>query len=175
MKKQLITAALTTGLTIGLTIGLGAAVVPADAGGAVHETYPESYDATEHFAAGEGFCVPWAGSFREIRSGQYKLVASPGGQVPDEIHINGAIAGSVTLTPDDPRLPTYSGSYREKVNGVLTGIDENGNDVTRVSQYRLRSTLRGTDGSTLSLRLSGKMTMNAQGVLTVSRDTFSCA
>ena len=39
------------------------------------------------------------------------------------------IAGSVTLTPDDPALPTYSGSYREKVNGVLIGVDEDGNDV----------------------------------------------
>ena len=166
MKKHLITVA--------LAFGLSTAVAPAHAGGAVHQTYPESYDATEHFAAGEGFCVPWAGSFREVRSGQYKLVTAPGGQVAGETHINGVIAGSVTLTPDDPALPTYSGSYREKVNGVLIGITPGGNDVTRVGQYRLRSTLRGTDGSTLDLRLAGKMTMNAKGVVTVSRDTFTC-
>jgi len=167
MKKQLITAA--------LALGLSTAVVPAHAAGAVHQTQPEQYDATEHFAAGEGFCVPWAGSFREVRSGQYKLVTAPGGQVPGETHINGAIAGSVTLTPDDPALPTYSGSYREKLDGVLLGVTPGGSDVTRVAQYRLRSTLRGSDGSTLDLRLAGKMTMNATGVVTVSRDTFSCA
>jgi len=167
MKKHLITVA--------LTLGLSTAVLPAHAGGAEHQTFPESYDATEHFTAGEGFCVPWAGSFREVRSGQYTLVTAPGGQVPGETHINGAIAGSVTLTPDDPALPTYTGTYREKLNGVLIGVDVDGNDVTRVSQYRLRSTLRGTDGSTLDLRLAGKMTMNANGVVTVSRDTFSCA
>ena len=95
MKKQLITA--DPG-----ALGLSTAVVPAHAGGAVHETCPESYDATEHFAAGEGFCVPWAGSFREVRSGSTSWSPPPGGQVPGETHINGAIAGSVTLTPDDP-------------------------------------------------------------------------
>ncbi len=166
MKKQLITAA--------LALGLSTALAPAHAGGAVHQTLPEQYDATEHFAAGEGFCVPWAGSSREVRSGQYRLVTAPGGRVPGETHINGVIAGSVTLTPDDPALPTYSGSYREKVNGVLTGITPEGDDELRVGQYRLRSTLRGTDGSTLALRLAGKVTMNAKGVVTVSRDTFSC-
>ena len=125
MKKHLITAA--------LALGLSTAIVPAHAGGADHQTLPESYDATEHFAAGEGFCVPWAGSFREVRSGEYKLVTAPGGQVPGETHINGAIAGSVTLTPDDPALPTYSGSYREKLNGVLIGVTPANEDVTRVS------------------------------------------
>ena len=167
MKKLLITAALALGLSITAT--------PVHAGGAVHETLPEQYDATEHFAAGEGFCVPWAASFREVRSGQYKLVTAPGGQVAGETHLNGVIAGSVTLTPDDPTLPTYFGTYREKVNGVFLSVTPEGNDELRVGQYRLRSTLRGTDGSTLALRLAGKMTMNAHGVVTVSRDTFTCA
>ena len=166
MKKQLITAA--------LALGLSTAIAPAHAGGAVHETVPEQYDAIEHFAAGEGFCVPWAMSFREVRNGQYKLVTAPGGREPGEFHINGVISGSITLTPDDPTLPTYFGTYREKVNGVITGTDDEGFDVERVAQYRLRSTLRGTDGTTLALRLSGKLTTNAHGVVTVSRDTFTC-
>ena len=166
MKKQLITAA--------LALGLSTAIAPAFAGGAVHETVPEQYDATEHFAAGEGFCVPWAMSFREVRNGQYKLVMAPGGREPSEFHINGVIAGSITLTPDDPAHPTYFGTYREKVNGVIAGTDDEGFDVERVAQYRLRSTLRGTDGTTLAVRLSGKLTTNAQGVVTVSRDTFTC-
>ena len=57
---------------------------------------------------------------------------------------------------------------------MLIGVTPGGDDTLRVGQYRLRSTLRGTDGSTLALRLAGKMTMNAKGVVTVSRDTFSC-
>ena len=61
MKKQLITAA--------LALGLGTAVAPAHAGGAIHETLPEQYDATEHFVAGEGFCVPWRGRSRSCGTG----------------------------------------------------------------------------------------------------------
>ena len=167
MKKHLITAA--------LALGLSTATVPAHASGAVHETYPESYDATEHFAAGEGFCVPWAGSFREVRNGQYRLVSPPGGREPGEYHVNGVIAGSVTLTPDDPGLPTYTGTYREKVDYVVIGLDEEGFEIARVGQYRLRSTLRSSDGSSLDLRLSGKLTVTPAGTVVVSRDEFSCA
>ena len=39
MKKHLITAV--------LALGLSTAMVPAHAGGADHQTFPESYDATE--------------------------------------------------------------------------------------------------------------------------------
>lgn len=83
------------------------------------------------------------------------------------------INGRVELIPDAAGLPTYSGTYREKVNAVVTSYTEEG-DTSRVSQYRLRSTLRGTDGSTLSLRLASKFTMNANGVVVVFRDTFTC-
>ena len=79
----------------------------------------------------------------------------------------------VELVPDDASLPTYAGEYREKVNGVLTAITDE-EDVERVGQYRLSSTLVGSDGSTLELRLSGKVTINANGVTTVERDVFSC-
>ena len=79
----------------------------------------------------------------------------------------------VELIPDAAGLPTHSGAFREKVNAVAISFTEE-DDTSRVSQYRLRSTLRGTDGSTLHLRLSGKFTMNANGVVVVSRDTFTC-
>ena len=147
---------------------------PAAAAGAQHAFYPEDYDAYEHFAAGEGFCVEWAGTFHEVRHGGYRLVAASGGQQPGELHVNGAIDGHVDLIPDDPSLPTYSGDYREKVNGVVTEFSDEG-DVERVGQFRLRSTLVGTDGSTFELRLSVKTTFTANGTLTVERDTFTCA
>ena len=56
---------------------------------------------------------------------------------------------------------------------LVTGFTEQ-DDISRVAQYRLRSTLRGTDGSTLQLVLSGKLAMNANGVVVVSRDTYTC-
>ena len=143
------------------------------AGGAEHAFLIEDYNAYEHFAPGDGPCVSWAGTFHEVRSGGYRLVTAPGGQAEGEFHLNGVINGLVELIPDAAGLPTYSGTYREKVNAVVTSFTEEG-DTSRVSQYRLRSTLRGTDGSTLNLRLSGKFTMNANGVVVVSRDTFTC-
>ena len=152
----------------------GAVAGPAAAAGAQHDFFPEDYDAYEHFAAGEGFCVDWAGTFHEVRHGGYRLVAAVGGQQPGEVHVNGAINGHIELVPDDPTLPTYTGDYREKVNGVVTESTDEG-DLERVGQYRLRSTLQGTDGSTLSLRMSGKTTFDAHGVLRVQRDTFTCA
>lgn len=150
---------------------IGGTAVPASAAGAEHAFIFEDYDASEHFASDDGPCVSWPGTFHEVRSGGYRLVAPPGEDAV--LHVNGVINGKVELIPDDAALPTYSGTYREKVNAVLTTGEEG--DVERVSQYRLRSTLHGTDGSTLSLRLSGKLTMNADGIVVVSRDTFSCA
>jgi hypothetical protein len=146
---------------------------PATAAGADRDFYPEHYDAYEHFAAGEGFCVTWAGTFHEVRNGGYRLVAAPGGQQPGELHINGVIDGTVELIPDDKSLPTFAGDYREKVNGVVTEFTDEG-DIERIGQFRLRTTLHGTDGSSLELRLSGKVTFNANGVATVERDTFTC-
>jgi len=163
-----------------LAILLGAFALVVDAagptsaaGGAEHVFLVEDYDAYEHFAAGDGPCVAWAGTFHEVRSGGYRFVTPPGGQIDREFHVNGVIAGFVELIPDAAGLPTYSGTYREKVNAVLTSFTDEG-DTARVSQYRLRSALRGTDGSTLNLRLSGKFTMNANGVVVVSKDTFTC-
>ncbi|TCO38138.1 hypothetical protein EV646_12151 [Kribbella antiqua] len=144
------------------------------AGGAEHAFLVEDYNAYEHFAPGDGPCVSWPGTFHEVRSGGYRFVTAPGGQVDGEFHVNGVIDGLVELIPDNAALPTYSGTYREKVNGVVTSFTEEG-DTSRVSQYRLRSTLRGTDGSTIDLLLSGKFTMNANGVVVVSKDTFTCA
>lgn len=152
---------------------MGVTAGPVSAGGAEHEFLIEDYNAYEHFAPGDGPCVSWAGRFHEVRSGGYRLVTAPGGQVEGEFHVNGVINGLVELIPDAAGLPTYSGTYREKVNAVVTSFTEDG-DTARVAQYRLRSTLRGTDGSTLTLRLAGKFTMNSNGVVVVSRDTFTC-
>ena len=112
MRRTIITLA---GLALVAFAAPGA--TPAHAAGAEHVIEPEDYDEVEHFDAGEGFCVDWAGSFHEVRHGAYRLLTAPGGQVTGETHVNGVIAGLVELVPDDPGLPTYTGSYREKVTG----------------------------------------------------------
>lgn len=151
---------------------LGAAG-PASAARAEHDFFPEDYDAYQHFAAGEGLCVDWAGRLHEVRHGGYRLVAAPEGQVEGEFHVNGAIEGLIELIPDDPSLPTYAGTYREKVNAVVTDASDDG-DLARVVQVRLRSTLVGTDGSSYQIAVSGKTTYNANGTTVVSRENFSC-
>jgi hypothetical protein len=165
----------------GTVMTLAAAIAPAwsapagttGTGGATVTFVPEDYDAWEHFDAGEGFCVPWAGSFHEVRHGGYRIVAPPGGQLPGEIHVNGVVDGLVELVPDDTRNPTYAGTYREKVNGVVVSVSSE-EDVERVGQYRLASTLHGSDGSTLHLRLAGKVTVNGRGRVVLSHDELTC-
>ena len=146
---------------------------PALAAGAVHLYVPEEFDGTEHFAAGDGPCVGWAGSFHEVRHGGYRLVVAPGGQVAGEVHANGTIDGFVELVPDDPQLPSYSGTYLEKNVVVLTdpASDDGG---LRVGHYGLAVKLTGSDASTIWLRLSGHITVDGQGRVVVSRDRLRC-
>jgi hypothetical protein len=151
---------------------LAVLTAPAAAAPAEHEVYVETYDETEHLSAAENFCGRWATTFREVRNGTYRIVAPGGISRPDELHINGVVNGSITLRPDDSSLPTYAGAFREKLNGLVTVIDDS--DVERVAQFRLRSTLRGTDGSQLRLKLWGKITVNGNGDLVVERGDLVC-
>ncbi|WP_125038770.1 hypothetical protein [Nocardioides sp. LS1] len=164
-------AALAVGVLVaGLAPGLG--LSPAHAGGAQHVYVPEEFDGTEHWSSQENMCGPWATTFHEVRHGGYDVVRAPGGQVPGEVHINGAVDGWIQLTPDDPTRPTYTGTYREKVDGVVTNLDD---DSVRVMQFRLRVPMTGTDGSRLLITLSGKTTVNANGTVTVDRPQASCS
>ena len=80
------------------------------------------------------------------------------------------IDGLIELDPDaDGPLPTFVGTYREKVNGVVYGEDGE-----RVVQFRLRTVARADDGSTLKLALSGKVTVNAKGRVASQREVASC-
>lgn len=147
---------------------------PALASPAVHDVLVEDYDAADPLPAGEMPCVPWAGTFHEVRSGQYLLVTITSGPRKGEVHLTGVIAGLIELVPDDPTLPTYSGTYREKTNAVLYALDFE-DDQIRVSQYRLRTRLQGTDGTSLQLVLSGKVTRTSEGgAPVVERSTFTC-
>lgn len=171
-----LTTTTTTSLVAAALLLLGAAgdAGAASAEGASHDVYVESYDDSFHLPGEQNPCGAWGATLHEVRAGQVRLVTPRGGREDGEVHINGAIEGSIELVPDDPALPTYSGGYREKLNGVVTGTDDQGNDTARVAQYRLRAPLRGDDGSRLVLALSGKLTVNGTGVLVVSRDRMTC-
>lgn len=151
------------------TAALTALTVPANAG-AQHSVLPEEYDDTWTMDADENMCGPWPATLHEVRSGSYRIVEAPGGQVDGEFHVNGVINGLIELDPDaDGPLPTYVGTYREKVNGVVYGEDGE-----RVVQFRLRTVARADDGSTLKLALGGKVTVNGQGRVASQREVASC-
>ncbi|MGH3989501.1 MAG: hypothetical protein ACRDTZ_19665 [Pseudonocardiaceae bacterium] len=151
-----------------------AAAVPASAAPSTHDVYIEEYDAYEPLAAGDGEpCVPWSGTFHEVRSGEIDLVTVNSGPQAGEVHVNGSVAGLIEYIPDDGSLPSYSGSYREKLNGVLVELSLE-DDQSRIAQFRLRSLLVGTDGSTLRLAMSGKITINRHGDVVIDRFNFTC-
>jgi hypothetical protein len=163
-----------TGLLASTLLAAALAVAstgPATAAGATRFFVPEDYDGTGHVSAADNPCGPWAATMHEIRHGGYDVLLPPGGQVAGEAHINGSVDGWLQLTPDDPSLPTYTGSYREKGAGVLTDPDH---DQFRTSHFSLRDRLTGSDGSTLTLVLSEKVTVNARGDVVVDRSVETC-
>jgi len=167
MMKHLLSALALAALPI-------AVVVPASAAPATHDVLVQDYEASEAFAAGEQEpCVPWAGRVHEVRSGQIKLVTIGSGPRAGEVHVNGVIAGLIEYMPDEASLPTYTGTYREKFNIVLPEFSFD-DDQARIAQFRLRSQLAGTDGSTLQLAMSGKVTRNGNGDVVVDRFSFTC-
>ena len=177
MRHHLTTAGLLTGslatavLTATLAPGMSQAALAVPSHGATHVFVPEAFDGTERVNADENPCGQWAATLHEIRRGGYDVLLPPGGQTAGEAHINGSVDGWIQLTPDNPTLPTYTGGYREKVDGVLTDPDS---DQFRVTQFQLRDRLTGSDGSTLVLVLSGKVTVDANGRTVVDRSTASC-
>ncbi len=160
-----------------MALATGFCVLPAlqaDAAGqgATKFTYVEDYDETAAMLADENPCGPWDGVLHEIRHGVYNITAAPGGQVDGEYHVNGVVDGWVAFDPDsDGPLPTYTGSYREKDNVIVTGED----DSARIVQFRLRIPASAANGSTLLIVLTGKQTVNAHGVTTVSRNVATCS
>ncbi len=161
----LVTAALT------LTSGTAAIAAPAQ-----HETFVESWQGEEHLSAEDNMCGPWAATIDEARSGTYRIVKAPGGRSEGEFHVNGSVDGQIILTPDNPALPTYSGSYLEKVNTIVIGVDDDGDgDLARVGHFRLRAPLAGSDGSDLVLTMSGRFTTNALGEVVTERFSFTCS
>jgi hypothetical protein len=83
------------------------------------------------------------------------------------------IAGFVEYIPHDTYLPTYAGTYQEKLNGVLLELSFE-DDQSRIAQFRLQSQQAGTDGSSLRLTMSGKLTLNGNGYVLVDTFRFTC-
>lgn len=164
---------LCTALATGLFLVLSG--TPAN-GAAQHDLLVEESDEVWQLSADENPCGPWVADLHEIRQGTYRLLQPPGGQVAGEVHVNGSVDGWIEFDPDGSGpLPTYTGSYREKLNVILTGYSEETGDEIRVGQYRLKARLSAADGSRLVLDLAGKITVTARGDMVVARDLAACS
>jgi hypothetical protein len=176
MRHHLATSGLLAGtlLTAGLVATFSppaSASSPPPGQGATRLFAEEHFDGTEHVSADNNPCGPWAATLHEIRNGGYHVLLPPGGQTTGEAHVNGAVDGWIQLTPDDPTLPTYTGTYREKADGVLTDPED---DQFREFRFQLRDRLTGSDGSTLVLVLGAKVTVDANGRTVVDRSIATC-
>ena len=155
------------------TLGCSLAVAsPAAAAGAEHLSFVEDTEEQWVLSADENPCGPWDADIHEIRHSEYRALVAPAGQVEGEIHFNGFVDGSAAIDPDGAAgpLPTYTGTYREKENAIVVSAD----DDLRNAQFRLREVATAPDGSQLLLVLSGKLTVNAQGVVTSEQGVASC-
>jgi hypothetical protein len=159
-------------LATGLLLTSFATTQAASAAPVTRGVYVEEYDGTESFEAGGNQCVGYAGTEHEVRSGQYALMAPGTGPRNAEVKVRGAIDGFVEIAPTDPRDgPSYSGAYSERVIGWLMDPD---NDAFRVGHLRLRGRLSGSDGSTVVVLLTYKVTLRTDGTVAVQRESFTC-
>ena len=114
---------------------------------------------------GSSTCVPWAGTFHEVLAPLPRPhhPRRPGARQRSDRRLHRA-------HPRRPIAADLVGDYREKLTGIATeSIDE-----PSVAQYRLRSTLLGSDGSSLDYSLSGKVTVDAKGVARLERHSSTC-
>jgi hypothetical protein len=126
---------------------------------------------TDHFAAGDGVCVDYAGTLVENRVGDADLVLHESGALADAFHVTFVVAADFTLTPDNPNAgPGYSGTYREGGAGLVEG--DTGQELT--SSFHLIAVATGTDGSTLHFLLRGHVTVTPDGTMRAVSDQLTC-
>jgi hypothetical protein len=134
--------------------------------------YVEEFDGTSAFGAAEDPCVDYAGTMHETRSGSYALMASGTGPRSAEVKVRGAVDGFLEIAPDDPSEgPSYAGAYSERVVGWLTDPDT---DAFRVVHLRLHGRPAGSDGTSVVLESTLKLTIRPDGNTVVERQSVTC-
>jgi hypothetical protein len=79
-------------------------------------------------------------------------------------HVMTMDVGTLTVVPDDPQQPTYSGHFTE------TGT-ENQTSKSFTTSFHRNVVLRGSDGSLVKEHVAFHITVNADGTVTSSIDT----
>ena len=83
---------------------------------------------------------------------------------------NGTVTGSALFVPDDPSQPTYTGQF----TNVLAGFPNEDNLQSATAHFASNIEALGSDGSHLKFHGNGHVTLDANGVVTVSFENFFC-
>jgi hypothetical protein len=131
---------------------LPAGPVRAEAG-VTHLTLHEHEVSAEHFAAGAGVCVDYAGTLVEDRQLDAGAVQHDSGA--GLANLTFTVRATFSITPDDPTAgAAYTGSYVEKGAGIV----DTAPDQDRAVSYHVVAAATGSDGSTLRFLLRGHVT-----------------
>lgn len=137
--------------------------------GVTHLTLHEHHVSTDHFAAGAGICVDYAGTLIEDRQLDAKAVQHDGGT--SLANLTFTVYATFSITPDDPTAgPAYTGSYVEKGAGIV----DTAPDQDRAVSYHVVAAATGSDGSTLRFLLRGHVTATPDGTVHAARDQLTC-
>jgi hypothetical protein len=137
--------------------------------GVTHLTLHEHEVSTDHFAAGDGICVDYAGTLIEDRHLDAEAVQHDNGA--GLANLTFIVRATFSITPDEPAAgPSYTGSYVEKGAGIV----ETASSQDRAVTYHVVAAGTGSDGSTLRFLLRGHVTATPDGAVHAARDQLTC-
>jgi hypothetical protein len=152
MRRQWLLAWL-TGLTL-------AAALLAPAAALAAETETIHFSGTDSRASAN-LCSGAPGTLTIVYSGVLHTTALEDGT----LHVTGTMTGTVTFVPDDPSQPSFTGHLAE-------WFDTNVNSSNATMTVAENVVLHGSDGSLGKAHTLTNLTVNANGTVTSSIDTF---
>jgi hypothetical protein len=99
-------------------------------------------------------------------NGVFHITLLTSGQGAGTFWLTGTQTGNVTLVPDDPAQPTYTGHF-----ALWFGDNDNLRNGTETVTFTIHVT--GSDGSTLSIHETEHMSVSASGI-TLAFDKLAC-
>jgi hypothetical protein len=151
------------GVTVGtlgalLTLGIPAAL--ADGNGA--QTYTQTDHNVTDTHPDVNPCTGDTGTLTETYNDIFHITINKTGS-----WATGTVEGKFTFVPDNPAAVTYTGHF-----ATWFGDENNLQNDVEHSTFNIHAT--GSDGSRLSFHENAQVTLNANGVVTVSFDKLRC-
>lgn len=149
-------------------LGLAVLAAPAQAGSGI-QRFSVSFDEEPSTMAVAGLgrgCPDVTGTLTEWRHLDIDGFVQPDGSA----HARTVATAAVSLTPDDPAAPSYTGGYTQRQTGSFT----NGGDDDRVVSTTTHGTITGSDGSSYKISEVVHFSVDASGTVRARFDRFHC-